>query len=85
MTKGDDFLAEAERLGAQEPEKFTLAYLQGTLMLYEKFASQIPRLSAPSSDLCQILSVWKRGLWIPHAPPGDQHWRVHGIGWSEWF
>ncbi|KAJ0420390.1 hypothetical protein BJY00DRAFT_301573 [Aspergillus carlsbadensis] len=38
MTKGDDFLAEAERLGTQGPATFTLAHLQGTLMLYEKYS-----------------------------------------------
>ncbi|KAL2841713.1 hypothetical protein BJY01DRAFT_217259 [Aspergillus pseudoustus] len=38
MTKGDDFLAEAERLGSEKPQQPTLSYLQGTLMLYEKYS-----------------------------------------------
>lgn len=37
MTKGGDFLAEAERLKDEEPTKITLTYLQGLLLLYEKF------------------------------------------------
>lgn len=36
-TKGDDFLAEAERLRDEEPAKITLTHLQGLLLLYEKF------------------------------------------------
>ena len=36
MTKGADFLAEAERLREDEPTKLSLAYLQGTLLLYER-------------------------------------------------
>ncbi|KAL2824801.1 fungal-specific transcription factor domain-containing protein [Aspergillus cavernicola] len=38
MTKGCDFLAEAERLRDEEPEKLTLSYLQGTLLLYERYS-----------------------------------------------
>ncbi|KAI9372127.1 C6 transcription factor [Aspergillus egyptiacus] len=37
ITKGDNFLTEAERLKHEEPAK-TLPYLQGTLMLYEKYS-----------------------------------------------
>lgn len=36
VTKGVDFLAEAERLREEEPVKLSLAYLQGTLLLYER-------------------------------------------------
>ncbi|GMF97180.1 unnamed protein product [Aspergillus oryzae] len=38
VTKGADFLAEAERLRDEEPAKLSLAFLQGTLLLYERFA-----------------------------------------------
>ncbi|KAL2864938.1 transcription factor domain-containing protein [Aspergillus lucknowensis] len=38
MTKGGDFLAEAERLAEEEAQKLTLTYLQGTLMLHEKYS-----------------------------------------------
>ena len=39
MTKGGDFLAEAERLKeASHGQAVTLAMLQGTLLLFERFA-----------------------------------------------
>ncbi|PWY77084.1 C6 transcription factor [Aspergillus heteromorphus CBS 117.55] len=38
VTKGADFLAEAERLREEEPTKISLAYLQGTLLLYERYS-----------------------------------------------
>lgn len=38
MTKGADFLAEAERLKQQETARIGLSSLQGTLLLYERFA-----------------------------------------------
>ncbi|PYH86897.1 C6 transcription factor [Aspergillus uvarum CBS 121591] len=38
VTKGVDFLAEAERLKDEEPMKLSLAYLQGTLLLYERYS-----------------------------------------------
>ncbi|RAL11938.1 Zn(II)2Cys6 transcription factor [Aspergillus homomorphus CBS 101889] len=38
VTKGVDFLAEAERLREEEPMKLSLAYLQGTLLLYERYS-----------------------------------------------
>ncbi|KAH8431122.1 Zn(II)2Cys6 transcription factor [Aspergillus melleus] len=38
VTKGADFLAEAERLKEEEPAKLSLAYLQGTLLLFEKYS-----------------------------------------------
>ncbi|KAL4869719.1 fungal-specific transcription factor domain-containing protein [Aspergillus spectabilis] len=38
ITKGNDFLAEAERLRDKEPGTISLSYLQGTLMLYEKYS-----------------------------------------------
>ncbi|OJJ66555.1 hypothetical protein ASPBRDRAFT_137881 [Aspergillus brasiliensis CBS 101740] len=38
MTKGADFLAEAERLREEEPMKLSLANLQGTLLLHERYA-----------------------------------------------
>ncbi|PYH91080.1 C6 transcription factor [Aspergillus ellipticus CBS 707.79] len=38
VTKGADFLAEAERLREEEPTKLSLAYLQGTLLLYERYS-----------------------------------------------
>lgn len=37
LTKGADFLAEAERLRQQETAKIGLCSLQGTLCLYERF------------------------------------------------
>jgi hypothetical protein len=36
VTKGADFLSEAERLRGEESQKLSLAYLQGTLLLYER-------------------------------------------------
>jgi hypothetical protein len=36
MTKGADYLAEAERLYEEQSNKLTLATLQGTLLLYSK-------------------------------------------------
>lgn len=40
MTKGADFLTEAERLWEQEENKKTsLSVLQGTLLLYERWGS----------------------------------------------
>ena len=36
MTKGADFLAEAERLKQQETARIGLSSLQGTLLLYER-------------------------------------------------
>lgn len=36
MTKGVDFLAEAERLRERENGRVCLASLQGTLLLYER-------------------------------------------------
>ncbi|KAL4912702.1 fungal-specific transcription factor domain-containing protein [Aspergillus aurantiobrunneus] len=38
VTKGGDFLAEAERLKDQESVRLTLTYLQGILFLYEKYS-----------------------------------------------
>ncbi|KAE8348840.1 hypothetical protein BDV28DRAFT_152443 [Aspergillus coremiiformis] len=38
VTKGGDFLAEAERLRDEEPAKLSLAFLQGTLLLYERYS-----------------------------------------------
>ncbi|GAB1196172.1 hypothetical protein APSETT444_005439 [Aspergillus pseudonomiae] len=38
VTKGADFLAEAERLRDEEPAKLSLAFLQGTLLLYERYS-----------------------------------------------
>lgn len=38
MTKGADFLAEAERLRQQETARIGLSSLQGTLLLYERYA-----------------------------------------------
>ncbi|KAE8144610.1 fungal-specific transcription factor domain-containing protein [Aspergillus avenaceus] len=38
VTKGADFLAEAERLRDAEPAKLSLAFLQGTLLLYERYS-----------------------------------------------
>ncbi|KAI9043560.1 Zn(II)2Cys6 transcription factor [Aspergillus affinis] len=38
VTKGANFLAEAERLKEEEPAKLSLAYLQGTLLLFEKYS-----------------------------------------------
>ncbi|PYH43596.1 Zn(II)2Cys6 transcription factor [Aspergillus saccharolyticus JOP 1030-1] len=38
VTKGVDFLTEAERLREEEPLKLSLAYLQGTLLLYERYS-----------------------------------------------
>ncbi|RAL04314.1 Zn(II)2Cys6 transcription factor [Aspergillus ibericus CBS 121593] len=38
LTKGADFLAEAERLREEEPTKLSLAYLQGTLLLFERYS-----------------------------------------------
>ncbi|EAW10939.1 Zn(II)2Cys6 transcription factor [Aspergillus clavatus NRRL 1] len=38
VTKGADFLSEAERLREQDPRKLSLAYLQGTLLLYERYS-----------------------------------------------
>lgn len=38
MTKGADFLAEAERLREEGPMKLSLANLQGTLLLHERYA-----------------------------------------------
>ncbi|KAL4783443.1 fungal-specific transcription factor domain-containing protein [Aspergillus varians] len=38
ITKGADFLTEAERLRDQEPARLTLTYLQGLLLLYEKYS-----------------------------------------------
>ena len=37
VTKGADFLAEAERLRESDTAKLSLAYLQGTLLMYERF------------------------------------------------
>lgn len=37
MTKGADFLAEAERLKGEEKGRVCLASLQGTLLLYERY------------------------------------------------
>lgn len=48
MTKGADFLAEAERLKDEEPAKLSLAYLQGTLLLFEM------SVTAPTRDLTCI-------------------------------
>lgn len=36
MTKGADYLREAERLYEEQKDKATLATLQGTLLLYSK-------------------------------------------------
>ncbi|KKK26381.1 hypothetical protein ARAM_006293, partial [Aspergillus rambellii] len=52
VTKGNDFLAEAERLKDEESTRLTLPYLQGTLLLYEKYAI-VPitdRAGCPLSD-----------------------------------
>ncbi|KAH1331480.1 hypothetical protein KXV58_007958 [Aspergillus fumigatus] len=38
VTKGADFLSEAERLREEDSPKLSLAYLQGTLLLYEKYS-----------------------------------------------
>ncbi|PLB49634.1 putative C6 transcription factor [Aspergillus steynii IBT 23096] len=38
VTKGADFLAAAERLRDEEPVKLSLAYLQGTLLLFERYS-----------------------------------------------
>ncbi|KAF7172564.1 hypothetical protein CNMCM5623_004745 [Aspergillus felis] len=38
LTKGADFLSEAERLREEESQKLSLAYLQGTLLLYERYS-----------------------------------------------
>ncbi|KAG2010734.1 hypothetical protein GB937_007703 [Aspergillus fischeri] len=38
VTKGADFLSEAERLREEDSQKLSLAYLQGTLLLYEKYS-----------------------------------------------
>ncbi|KAL5358896.1 fungal-specific transcription factor domain-containing protein [Aspergillus floccosus] len=38
VTKGADFLAEAERLRESDTAKLSLAYLQGTLLLYERYS-----------------------------------------------
>lgn len=37
-SKGCDFLAEAERLKADAPSRPSLATLQGTLLMYERYA-----------------------------------------------
>lgn len=36
VTKGADFLSEAERLREEDTQKLSLTYLQGTLLLYER-------------------------------------------------
>ncbi|KAL4975968.1 fungal-specific transcription factor domain-containing protein [Aspergillus desertorum] len=38
MTKGGDFLAEAERLRQIEPPKLSLTYIQGILLLHERYS-----------------------------------------------
>lgn len=36
MSKGNDFLAEAERLRELEPPRLSLTYIQGILLLHER-------------------------------------------------
>jgi hypothetical protein len=38
VTKGADFLSEAERLRDEDSQKLSLTYLQGTLLLYERYS-----------------------------------------------
>ena len=44
MTKGADFLAEAERLRDQETARIGLTSLQGTLLLYERLVCHLSSL-----------------------------------------
>lgn len=55
MTKGVDFLAEAERLrDAEEGGAVSLATLQGTLLLYERF---VPVCFGLQYDSCFVPSL----------------------------
>lgn len=65
MTKGADFLTEAERLWEQEEnKKANISVLQGTLLLYERCGFSHVNSPIACSQLTvsrhKVLDVWKR-------------------------
>lgn len=59
VTKGADFLSEAERLREEDSPKLSLAYLQGTLLLYEKWVL-LCLVECPALLMRQILHLRER-------------------------
>lgn len=59
VTKGADFLAEAERLKDQGHARLSLASLQGILLLYERFV--LPGVYIHVTDLMtiKVFNIWK--------------------------